>query len=307
MLSLKRTGRRAWLALLLVPACSSNGTVGAVDGPGVDGAAMTAPEGGIVAPPDAEASLPCSRGCPGSAPPGAICALSADAQLVDTAGAPVAGEPLLLCGSNICSRPERTDAQGRAHFHLCLSMVEPALKFLGDGSYVSFAVAMTTPAQTFPPVTVVPLPAQGSPFPNGAGSVRSGPVTLEIIAPPQFDPTLPSGPDSVEFRAAAVTPLQAPPGLDPSFAIEALWGLAPVNARLAPPGTLTIPNPDPLAWTAGARVDFVMNGLDESAKPAAPYGGWGVVGTGTVSAGGQTITTDTGLPILGLVGVGPHT
>ena len=46
--------------------------------------------------------------------------------------------------------------------------------------------------------------------------------------------------NSIEFRAAAMDLAKAPPGLDSSFGVKALWGLAPLNAMLSPPGTLTI-------------------------------------------------------------------
>jgi hypothetical protein len=292
-------------ALALGAACSSSSGAGATKTGPTDAGGTTSDGAEVDAAPEAEAGGSCSQ-CPGTPPTGSLCAVSADAQLLDTTGAPVVGQILLLCGLNLCSLPVKTSAQGKVHFDLCLNMKSPALKLLGDVSYVSFAVAMSKPIETFPPITVVPLPAQGTALPSGAGSVSSGPVTLQVAAGSvKFDPTQPNDANSLEFRAAAVTPAQAPPGLDPALGVKALWGLAPANATLGPPGSLTIPNPDPAAWTAGTQVDFVMNGLDESPSPPAPYGGWGRVSTGTVSQDGKTITT-TGLPILGLVGVGPH-
>jgi len=237
--------------------------------------------------------------------------ISADAHVLDVSGAPAVGDVLLLCGLNLCSLPVRSNARGEVHFDLCMNMKSPALKYLGQTSYVSFAAAMTTPLETFAPATLVPLPAQGMAFPSGAGSVASGPATLQIAAGSvTFDPTQPNEGDSTQFRAAPMTPAQAPPGLDPALGVKALWGLAPVNANLSPPGVLTVPNPDPTGWPAGTTVDFVLNGLDESPMPAVPYGAWGRVSTGTVSTDGKTITTDSGagngLPTIGLVGVGPH-
>jgi hypothetical protein len=260
---------------------------------------------------DADDGGSCSQGCSNTAPSGAICAISADAQLVDGTGAPVADQVLLLCGRNLCSLPVTTNAAGKVHFDLCLNMTSPALKLLGGTSYVSFATAMTTPTETFPPITVVRLPAQGAPFPSGAGTISSASVSLDVAASSvTFDPSQPGDPNSVEFRAAAVDPTKAPPGLASSLGIKALWGLAPVNATISPSATLTIPNPDPTDWPAGTQVDFVMNSLDESPKPPVPYGTWGPIGTGTVSADGKTITTDSdagsGLPLTGIVGVGPH-
>ena len=273
-------------------------------------AGATTDAAGVDAAQDAEAGT-CSQGCTGTPPAGAFCTVSADAQFVDTQGAPVVGQVILLCGLNLCSTPVKTNTQGKVHFNLCLNMKSPALKYMGHSSYVSFGAAMTTPTETFPPATLVALPAQGMAIPSGAGTVTSGPVTLKLgSGMVTFDPTQPNDPSSLEFRAAAMTPAQAPPGFDASLGVKALWGLSPANAKLGSPGVLTVPNPDPSGWPAGTIVDFVLNGLDESPSPVVPYGAWGRVSTGTVSADGKTITTDSGagngLPILGLVGVGPH-
>jgi hypothetical protein len=274
------------------------------DGGGTDGAAGTDAAG-------ADAGESCSQGCSNKAAAGAICVVSADAQLVDTTGAPLVGETLLLCGTNLCSLPVKTDAKGNAHFGLCVNMTSPALKYLGDTRYVSFASRMTQPTETFPPITLVPLPADGSPFPAGQGSVTSGSVTLEVAAGSvMFDVTQPSDSSSHELRAAAVDPAKAPPGLDASLGVKALWGLAPANAVLSPPATMTIPNPDPADWPAGTQVDVVLNSLLESPTAPVPYGEWGTVGTATVSEDGMTIVTDSaagdGLPLTGIVGVAPH-
>ncbi len=292
----------------------SSSSHGHVDGR-VDGRVEVGRDGGADAGRDADAAESCSQ-CTGSAPSGSLCVLSVDAELVDTAGVPVAGQNLTVCGLNLCSMPVKTDAQGKAHLSPCGNMKSPALKYLGRTSYVSFAAAVTQSTETFPPITLFPLPAQGMPFPSGQGSVTSGSVTLVVAAGADggssvtFDPTQPDDSDSLEFRAAVVDPAKAPPGLDASLGIKALWGLAPANATLSPPGTLTVPNPDPTDWTAGTRVDFVTNSLDENPKPPVPYGTWGSIGTGTVSEDGKTITTDSdagdGLPLTGIVGVGPH-
>jgi hypothetical protein len=288
-------------------ATDAGGDGGSTKRPGADGGAGTDATGTDAS----DAGESCSQGCTNTAHAGAICVVSADAQLVDTTGAPLADQTLLLCGTNLCSLPVKTDALGNAHFALCLNMTSPSLKFLGDTSYVSFAVRMTQPTETFPPITLVPLPAEGSPFPTGQGSVTSGSVTLEVAAGAvMFDATQPSDSSSHELRAAAVDPAKAPPGLDASLGVKALWGLAPANAILSPAATLTIPNPDPTDWPAGTQVDVVLNSLDESSTAPVPYGEWGTVGTATVSEDGTTIVTDSaagdGLPLTGIVGVAPH-
>jgi hypothetical protein len=228
---------------------------------------------------------------------------------VDATGAPVAGQDLLVCGDNLCSLPGQTDSQGATTFFLCEQMVLPALKFLGGPTYVSFATAVTQQNTTFPPITVFPLPATGAAIPTTAGTVTSGPVTLAIAAGAvTFDPSQATDANTQAFRAAQVDVTKVPAALPASLSLDVIWGLAPVNATLTPPGTLTIPNGP--AWPAGSKVDFYMNGVEPEPGVAVPYGAWGPVGTGTVSADGKTISTDpgtgNGIPVLSMVGARLH-
>jgi hypothetical protein len=259
---------------------------------------------------DADATPSCAQGCPSSGFPNTICVASVQAELVNASGGPVAGQDLLVCGYNLCSLPGKTDAQGSAHFFLCQAMATPALKFLGGASYVSFAAAITQTDTAFAPITLVPLPATGPAFPPAGGTVTSGSATLSVAAGAvTFDPTQPSDPSLQVFLAAPVDVAKIPVPLPASLGITEVWGLAPVNATLTPPATLTIPNTP--AWPAGSKVDFYMNGAESEAMTPVPYGGWGAVGTGTVSQDGATITTDTGsgngIPVLSMVGVRLHT
>jgi hypothetical protein len=270
-----------------------------------DGGDANASEGAV------EVGGGCPTGCTGSAGSGATCVVSADAQLIDPTGAPVTGQIVLLCGLNTCSLPVASDAQGKVHFALCVNMVKPALKVLGGANYASFAAAMSAPTETFPPITLTPLPATGVAFPTTGGTVSSAGVSLQVAAGAvTFDSSQPDDPNSVEFRAASVPLADAPPGLDAALGVKALWALAPANATIAPAAILTVPNPDPTDWTAGTKIDFVMNSIDEDPKAPVAYGTWGLVCTGTVSADGTTISTDVGtgkgLPLTGVIGVAPH-
>jgi hypothetical protein len=214
-----------------------------------------------------------------------------------------------VCGDNLCSLPGKTDSQGTTQFFLCEQMVLPALKFLAGPSYVSFATAVTQESVTFAPITVVPLPSTGAAFPTTAGVVTSGPVTLAVAAGAvTFDPSQPTDANTQAFRAAQVDVAKVPAALPASLSLDVIWGLAPVNATLTPPGTLTIPNGP--GWPAGSKVDLYMNGVEPAPGVAVPYGTWGPVGTGTVSQDGTTISTDTGagngIPVLGMVGARLH-
>jgi len=258
---------------------------------------------------DADAAPSCAQGCPASGLANTVCVVTVEAKLVDDSGGPIAGEDLLVCGYNLCSLPGKTDSQGTAHFFLCEPMVAPALKLIGGASYVSFATAVTKTDSVFAPITLVPLPTSGVPFPAAGGKVTSGPVTLDVPANSiAFDPTQATTPDLQVFLAAQVDVAKVAAPFPASLGLEAVWGLAPVNATVTPPGTLTIPNTP--AWPAGAKVDFFMNGVEAAAMTAVPYGAWGPVGTGTVSQDGKTITTDpgagNGIPVLSMVGVRLH-
>jgi hypothetical protein len=292
------------VALLAGAACSSgskSGATGAKDGGGNEDAANTqdGDDGGGS----------CDQGCPAATVANATCVETVQASLVDATGAPASGLTLLVCGDNLCSLPGKTDSQGATTFELCEQMVLPALKFIAGPGYVSFATAVTQQNVTFPPITVVPLPSAGAAFPTTAGQVTSGPVTLQVAAGAvTFDPTQPNDASTQSFRAAQVDVAKVPAPLPSSLTLSAIWGLAPVNATLTPPGTLTIPNSP--SWPAGSKVDFYMNGAEPIAGAPVPYGAWGPVGTGTVSQDGTTISTDSGtgngLPVLSMVGVRLH-
>jgi hypothetical protein len=281
------------LSLGVGAACSSGSTSAAPSGSKDSGAPIADAAADTTDQEDAgeDAAFSCDAGCPASSLANVTCVATVQASLVDSSGAPVAGQDLLVCGDNLCSLPGPTDSQGSAQFFLCEAMVLPALKFLGGAGYVSFATAVTKENTTFAPITLVPLPATGAAIPMAAGTVASGPVTL-----------------AVAFRAAQVDVTKVPAALPASLSLNVIWGLAPVNATLTPSATLTIPNTE--SWPAGSKVDFYMNGVEPAAGVAVPYGAWGPVGTGTVSQDGTTISTDTGagngIPVLSMVGVRLH-
>lgn len=299
-------------AIAAIAACSSGSSHGA---PAAKDAAPPNTDAGDATGQDAaeeDAAFSCDAGCPATTMANATCVATVQATLVDASGAPVVGQDLLVCGDNLCSLPGPTDGQGVAQFSLCEQMVFPALKFLGGPSYVSFASSITQADTVFAPITLVPLPSTGAAIPAGGGTVTSGSVTLQVAANAvTFDPSQPTDANTQAFRAAQVDVAKVPASLPSSLVLAAIWGLAPVNATMSPPGTLTIPVPNGAGWAAGAKVDFYMNGVEPEAGVAVPYGQWGPVGTGTVSQDGTTISTDTGsgngIPVLSMVGVRLHT
>jgi hypothetical protein len=111
--------------------------------------------------------------------------------------------------------------------------------------------------------------------------------------------------DSRLFRAAAVSPAKLPPPLNATVA--AAWALAPLHTTITPPAQLQLPNPS--GWAAGAAVDVYINGTDTTKSPLAPWGAWGLLGTGAVSSDAQSIVltpAQGGLPEIAMVGVTLH-
>jgi hypothetical protein len=138
---------------------------------------------------------------------------------------------------------------------------------------------------------------------SGQAILTSGAVSLSIApgTTVTFDVTHQDA-DSQLFRAVEVTAAQLPGSL--AGQVSDAFALAPLNTKLAPPAQLSVPNT--LGWAAGAQVDFYLDGTDgASATPPAPWGTWGLIGTGKVSPDGKTITLP-GLSELAMVGVKLH-
>jgi hypothetical protein len=233
-----------------------------------------------------------------------------DVTLVDPGGKAIAGVPVFACGTNLCTEPTATDATGHAALAPCVTIANPALKVFDDPTWAPFAAGLLGPGPSFviPKVTVAPLPAQGSLLANGSNA--SAGVTLAVPGAVKFDLEHAMA-SSQAFRAAAVTPAWfAGTALDPGPpGLQVAWALAPLNTTLSPPGKLTVPNT--AAWPAGAQVDVFLDGTDTTtATPVAPWGAWGPIGSGHVSADGLSVSTDdgsgNGLPEVGLVGLRLH-
>jgi hypothetical protein len=248
--------------------------------------------------------------CSGNPRTGQSCVGTVDAELVDPSGAPVTGIVVTICGTDLCSEPVNSDASGKAHLSLCLFMTSPSFRVFDDPSWAPFAVRLPVDSHTVSlgKVTVTPLPATGATFPPTAtgGSVSSNGVTLEVAAGSvTFDSVrLALGPNALEFRAVEIDTL--PPDLS-GATVSAAWGMAPADTLLAPGATLTIPNTK--GWAANANVSFYLDGIDEGPTAPAPWGQWGPIGVGAVSADGTIITLTAasgGLRELGLVGLEPQ-
>ncbi|HEY2511077.1 MAG TPA: hypothetical protein VGI39_09485 [Polyangiaceae bacterium] len=241
------------------------------------------------------------------APQGSQVFDSLTASLVDDQGAPATNAPLTVCGFDLCLTG-KAGASGVTAVQNAQSgqtLERPALK-IGDG--VTFA-ELAYPLPDRPDfdlgkTVAIPLPsvASGAPLLAGASATAGGvTVTLASNAVVTFD-ALTYAPDARAFRAKAIELTNPPLAIDPAEKLAIAYALVPQGTTFCPPAALDVPNTP--GWPAGTEVEVLVHGTD-LAQPFAPYGGWAVVATGSVSADGQRVRTaeGSGLPVLAAVGI----
>lgn len=238
---------------------------------------------------------------------GAVCVETLDVTLVDEQGAPIEGVTVFSCGTDVCSEPVATDAEGKAHIDVYAYMMKPAFKVLGGGKYISFAAPFPEGQSkvTFPPTTLVKMPDEGVAFEIGTDqTLTSNDVTLEITADTDVyidDLTYPDEEDQL-FKAVEIPVEKAPPiGTPDGEALDALFGLAPIATTFDPPAKLSLPNTK--GWEAGTKVRVFAHGV-EIASEHAPYAGWGEIeADAVVSEDGSKIVFEAGMPLLTTIGL----
>lgn len=241
------------------------------------------------------------------------------AKIVDAAGAPAAGVPVFVCGTDICAPPATTDDQGVVcqkdqTSGLCLAgtlpgveLKRPAFKY-GDGTvYVEFAQLLPTNAAKYDMGTVttakLPDPSQGVALVAGAAATSSNVmVTLAAGATVEIDEVLYDSPELKKFRAVEIPMAKAPPAVDKAAGFEILVGTTPIDTHFCPHAKLSVPNTP--AWAAGTEVEIWLHGVSVG-QEWAPYGGWAKVSAGKVSADGKSVVTNDGegIPVLGMFGI----
>ncbi len=235
---------------------------------------------------------------------------SATAVIVDETGAPIAaGQPLYICGIDICSDPAMTTANGGATLTTMLSMKKPAFKFGDTISYAEFAIPLTTPTVDFTAsgtgkIATAKLAGKpGATLTPGAPAV-SGDVTLTIPAGATvgIDTIVYDTPDNQKFRAVNVPLTNMGPVLDPvmvggaSAAFKLLYAVAPSETTLCPAAKVTVAlphatmTPNDLGWAPGTAVEFWIMTTD-TGQTYAPYAGWAKMSDGVVSADGTSVST----------------
>jgi hypothetical protein len=234
---------------------------------------------------------------------------AATATIVDETGTPVAaGQPLFLCGLNVCSPPGMTGTNGSAAITTNLSLMKPAFKYGDALNYAEFAIPITGATASFNTIATAKLTGKpGAALTAGASAV-SGDVTISLPAGASIGidglvyPTC----DNQMLRAVNVPLTNLGPVLDAvtvgdggpaDFAL--VYGVAPAETTFCPAATVTVAlshttmMPNDLGWAPGTAVEFwVMT--TNTAQTYAPYGGWAKMSDGAVSADGTSVATVAG-------------
>lgn len=284
-------------ALLALGACSDGGNEPGPSGPNGSDAGANG-DGG------SNGTDPC-QGDPDRE--GAVCVETLDVTLVDEEGEPIEGVTVFCCGTDICSAPIATDAEGKAHIEVNSYMLKPAFKVAGEGKYISFAAPLPEgeTKAVFPPTTLVALPEEGVAFEIGTDqTLTSNDVTLEITSDTDVfidELTLPDEEDQL-FKAVQIPLDKAPPiGSPEGGSLDAMFGLAPLATTFDPPAKLSLPNPQ--GWPAGTKVRVFAHGV-EIASEHAPYAGWGELEADAVVAeDGTSVVLEAGTPLLTTIGL----
>jgi hypothetical protein len=232
---------------------------------------------------------------------------SVSATIVDTTGAPVSGEPAIVCGIDACTAPATTSASGAVTVGSgLLTMAKPMFRYGDALTWPRFLVPVTAATTTLGMLVTAPLPAMGAPWVPG-GSASSGGVTVSLPAGGSvaIDKVSYDTPDKQALRAVPISVEQeaAIPGVAANELLM-LFGVAPVGALFCPPAKVSVPNL--LGWPAGSPVEFFILG-DDVSQTWAPYGDWAKISDGAVSDDGTTLVTSDGegFPVLSVFGVRP--
>ena len=227
-----------------------------------------------------------------------------EARLVDLDGEPVGAELVQVCGLDLCTNG-KSGSDGRVSMTLGQRFLEPAFKF-GEGR-VSARFAQLLPDEAeldLGEVRTVRLPELDTAVPLMAGDTAAyDGFELELAAESEIRI------DGLSFRTAeerglrAVTvPIaDAPDVVAEGPGLELVWAATPVETHFCPPAALSVPNSE--GWAAGTDVEVYLHGVDIT-EEWAPYGGWAKVSDAVVSDDGERIvTTEPGLPVLGVLGL----
>lgn len=213
--------------------------------------------------------------------------------------------PAEVCGTNLCKQLE-VNAQGVfTHDYLEADNLSDARFLYGKGKdwVLMGADLPSLPDSDFGTISAVPMPPFSAGVAFADGDITQNGVTLSLAPCTSVDFTIEWDVSQQVFRAVLFAPSDGTfPGIEGSLNFEVMVAMAPMPAEICPAAKLTIPND--AAWAANAEVEFMLYGT-RTFQHWSEYGTWSVVSDGTVSADGNTITTNDGegIPDLGLYGV----
>lgn len=218
---------------------------------------------------------------------------SVDVTVEDETGAPVANEPLLLCGVDLCSVPTNSNAMGQA------TLVSPAATLdrplLKPNNSLNFAKVGYL-YESGPTLTgVFPRMVDGGAAITAGSSVEAGDATLTIPAGGVvvIDELTYFEPDQQTFRGVVVSDQVAIAQIIGAGYAQVV-GLGPVDTLICPSASLSVPNDAGL----GANTVVEVYGQELSIfESFGPYGEWSLITEGVVSADGATIEIPE-LPVL---------
>jgi hypothetical protein len=233
---------------------------------------------------------------------------SVKATIVDETGAPVVGQPVYLCGINICPNPGITGANGGASIQTNDTETKPAFKFGDAISYAELAIPLTMAATDFTTGGAVLATGKlagkpGATLTPGADAI-SGDVTVSVPAGASvgINTLVYDTADQEKLRTVNIPLTNEGPLLDPVQVGDAgagfslLYGLAPAETTLCPAAKVTVAlshqtmMPNDLGWAPGTAVEFWIMTTDVG-QTYAPYAGWAKMSDGVVSADGMSVAT----------------
>lgn len=223
---------------------------------------------------------------------------SVTATIVDQTGAAVANQPVFICGTDICSAPGTTGADGKVTITTNLTMKKPAFKFGDAVTYSELSIPISMTDTNVGTVGTPKLPATGPALVAGmdatVGNIKlsipagAGIVVNELL----YDTPEKQQLRVVEMPLTNLGPVLTPVQIDGAPAnFEVLYGLSPAGTTVCPAAKITVPNTK--AWPAGTQVEFFVTTVD-TAQEFAPYAGWAKMSDGAVSADGTTVSTADG-------------
>lgn len=237
------------------------------------------------------------------------------ATYIDQDGNAAAGVQTTVCGTNICSTPVDSDANGDVAVDSAGIPMFTDPRFNAGHNAYGYAklsgLIPTKPATDFGTVRVIRMAdfADGVVMAAGEAATHGG-VTLDIPAGADVSHSLVDYPEESQrvLRGAVVDitgwAASEKPQVDAALGIEVLVVAMPLGTHVCPGAQMSFDNVN--GWTAGTEVDIYINGA-KTFQHYAPYGQWAKVSEGVVSDDEASVVTKEGMGIesLGTFGIAP--